>query len=186
MRLESFVRDIPDFPKPGVVFKDITPLLLDARAFRETVERLGEPYRGRVDVVLGIESRGFVVGAAVAYYLGTGLAIARKPGKLPAATYEAQYELEYGIDRLEIHRDGFPAGSRVVVVDDLLATGGTAAATVDLARRLGGEVVACAFVIELVFLGGRRRLAPVEVHSLIRYGQPSGEPPEPSTGSVLP
>jgi len=169
MKLESFVRDIPDFPKPGIVFKDITPLLLDAKAFRETVERIAAPFLNRADVVLGIESRGFLVGAAVAYHLGTGLALVRKPGKLPSAIYEAHYELEYGTDRLQIHQDGFRRGSRVLVVDDLLATGGTAAATVDLARRLGGEVVACAFVIELAALGGRKRLETVGVHSLLTY-----------------
>lgn len=169
MKLESLVRDVPDFPKPGIVFKDITPLLLDAQAFRETVERIAAPYLNRVDVVLGIESRGFIVGAAVAYHLGTGLALVRKPGKLPAATYEARYELEYGSDGLQIHQDGFRRGSRVLIVDDLLATGGTASATVNLVRRLGGEVVACAFVIELGFLDGRKRLEPVEVHSLISY-----------------
>ena len=169
MKLESFVRDIPDFPKPGIVFKDITPLLLDAKAFRETVERIAAPFLNRADVVLGIESRGFLVGAAVAYHLGTGLALVRKPGKLPSAIYEAHNELEYGTDRLQIHQDGFRRGSRVLVVDDLLATGGTAAATVDLARRLGGEVVACAFVIELAALGGRKRLETVGVHSLLTY-----------------
>jgi adenine phosphoribosyltransferase len=167
--LKSFIRDVPDFPKKGIVFKDITPLLLDAAAFRETVERIAAPFLNRVDVVLGIESRGFIIGAAVAYHLGTGLALVRKPGKLPAATFETRYELEYGTDRLQIHQDGFRRGSRVLIVDDLLATGGTAAATVDLVRRLGGEVVACAFVIELEFLAGRKRLEGTEAFSLIRY-----------------
>jgi adenine phosphoribosyltransferase len=169
MKLESFVRDIADFPKPGIVFKDLTPLLLDAKAYRETVERLSAPFLGRTDVVLGVESRGFIVGSAVAYHLGTGFALVRKPGKLPAATFEALYDLEYGTDRLQIHQDGFRRGSRVLIVDDLLATGGTASATIDLARRLGGDVVGCAFVIELTFLSGRRRIEPVEIHSLIRY-----------------
>jgi adenine phosphoribosyltransferase len=169
MKLERFIRDIPDFPKPGILFRDITPLLADAKAFRETVERLAAPYLNRADVVLGIESRGFIVGAAVAYHLGVGLALVRKPGKLPAATYEARYELEYGTDGLQIHQDGFRRGSRVLIVDDLLATGGTASATVDLVGRLGGEVVACAFVIELAALRGRERLEPVEVFSLLRY-----------------
>ena len=169
MQLEALIRDVPDFPKPGILFKDITPLLLDPRGFRETVERIAAPFLNRVDVVLGIESRGFIVGAAVAYHLGTGLALVRKPGKLPAATFEARYELEYGTDGLQIHQDGFLPKSRVLVVDDLLATGGTAKATVELAERTGGTVVGCAFVIELDFLHGRERLAPVEVHSLIRY-----------------
>ena len=167
--LKELIRDIPDFPKAGIVFRDITPLLLDAAAFRETVERVSAPFRKQVDVVVGIESRGFIVGAAVAYHLGTGLALVRKPGKLPAATHEARYELEYGSDGLEIHQDAFRHGSRVLVVDDLLATGGTASATVELVRRTGGEVVACAFVVELVDLTGRDRLAPAAVHSLIQY-----------------
>ncbi|MBI2962494.1 MAG: adenine phosphoribosyltransferase [Deltaproteobacteria bacterium] len=168
--LKAFIRDIPDFPKSGILFRDLTPLLLDATAFRETVELICDPFLQRVDVVVGIESRGFIVGAAVAYHLGTGLALVRKPGKLPAATFEARYDLEYGTDGLQIHQDAFRHGSRVLIVDDLLATGGTAAATIELTRRSGGEVVACAFVIELDALGGRERLAPTEVHSLIRYG----------------
>jgi adenine phosphoribosyltransferase len=167
--LKALIRDIPDFPKAGILFRDITPLLLDAPAFRETVERICAPFLKQVDVVVGIESRGFIVGAAVAYHLGTGLALVRKPGKLPAATYEAHYDLEYGSDGLEIHQDAFRQGSRVLVVDDLLATGGTAAATMDLVRRTGGDVVAGAFVIELTALAGRERLAPAAVHSLIQY-----------------
>ncbi len=167
--LKALVRDVPDFPKAGILFRDVTPLLLDAAAFRETVERICTPFLKRVDVVVGIESRGFIVGAAVAYHLGTGLALVRKPGKLPAATYEARYDLEYGSDGLEIHQDAFRRGSRVLVVDDLLATGGTAAATMELVRRTGGDVVACAFIIELTARAGRERLAPVAVHSLIQY-----------------
>jgi adenine phosphoribosyltransferase len=167
--LKSLIRDIPDFPKPGILFRDLTPLLLDAPAFRETVERISAPYLKRVDVVVGIESRGFLIGAAVAYHLGVGIAVVRKPGKLPAATYEARYDLEYGSDGLQIHQDAFRADSRVLIVDDLLATGGTASATIELVRRTGGDVVACAFVIELRPLGGRNRLAPIEVHSLIEY-----------------
>lgn len=167
--LKALIRDIPDFPKPGILFRDITPLLLDADAFRDAVERICLPFLNRVDVVVGIESRGFIVGAAVAYHLGTGLALVRKPGKLPAATFEARYDLEYGSDGLQIHRDGFGKGSRVLVVDDLLATGGTAAATIELARRTGGEVIGCGFVIELTALDGRRRLGPIDVHSLIQY-----------------
>jgi adenine phosphoribosyltransferase len=166
---KSLIRDIPDFPKPGILFRDLTPLLLDAAAFRETVERIAAPFLRRVDVVVAIESRGFIVGAAVAYHLGTGLALVRKPGKLPAATFEARYDLEYGSDGLQIHQDAFRRGSRVLVVDDLLATGGTASATIELVRRTGGEVVACAFVIELTALDGRKRLAPVETYSLVQY-----------------
>lgn len=169
MRLEQLVRDIPDFPKAGILFRDITPLLIDPAAFREVVDRVAAPFRGRVDVVVGIESRGFIIGAPVAYALGVGLAVVRKPGKLPSAVFEARYALEYGTDALQIHQDGFPRGSRILVVDDLLATGGTATAGVELVRRLGGEVVACAFVIELAALGGRARLEPAEIHSVLRY-----------------
>jgi adenine phosphoribosyltransferase len=167
--LRTRIRDIPDFPKPGIVFKDITPLLADAEAFRAMVDRFVERYRGRVDVVLGIESRGFLVGAAVAYGLGTGIALVRKPGKLPWQKYAASYDLEYGSDALEIHHDAVGHGHRVLVLDDLLATGGTASAAVELVRRCGGVVVACAFVIELAFLGGRRRLEGAEVFSLVTY-----------------
>jgi adenine phosphoribosyltransferase len=143
--------------------------LLDAPAFRETVEAICAPFLKRVDVIVGIESRGFIIGAAVAYHLGAGLALVRKPGKLPAKTFEARYELEYGTDGLQIHQDAFRRGSRVLIVDDLLATGGTAAATIELVRKTGGDVVACAFVIELPELGGRKRLSPVETYSLIQY-----------------
>jgi adenine phosphoribosyltransferase len=167
--IKAVIRDIPDFPKPGILFRDITPLLLDAVVFRETVEQICLPFLNRVDVVVGVESRGFIVGAAVAYHLGTGLALVRKPGKLPAATFEARYDLEYGTDGLQIHQDAFRHGSRVLIVDDLLATGGTACATVELVRRTGGEVVGCAFVIELAELGGRKRLGPMEIHSLAKY-----------------
>jgi adenine phosphoribosyltransferase len=169
--LTRYIRDIPDFPKPGIVFKDVTPLLADRDAFRATVDRFADRYRGRVDTVLGIESRGFLLGAAVAYALGTGVSLVRKPGKLPAETYHARYELEYGSDALEIHRDAFAPPHRVLVLDDLLATGGTASAAVELVRRLGGTVVACAFVIELALLGGRQRLDGQEVFTLLRYEQ---------------
>ena len=169
MRARELIRPIPDFPKPGILFRDITPLLLDAPAFRETVEAICAPYLKRVDVIVGIESRGFIIGAAVAYHLGAGLALVRKPGKLPAKTFEARYELEYGTDGLQIHQDAFRRGSLVLIVDDLLATGGTAAATIELVRKTGGDVVACAFVIELTELGGRKRLSPVETYSLIQY-----------------
>jgi adenine phosphoribosyltransferase len=169
MDLRRYIRDIPDFPKPGIVFKDITPLLADGPALRWTIDQLSERYRGTVDMVLGIESRGFIIGAALAYSLGVGIAIVRKPGKLPAQTFSAQYELEYGTDILEIHRDAFGEKARVLIVDDLLATGGTATAAIQLAEHLGGEIVECAFIIELGFLGGRERLAPRPVHSLLRY-----------------
>jgi adenine phosphoribosyltransferase len=170
--LERYIRDIPDFPKPGIVFKDITPLLADPTAFREVVERLADGYRGRVDTVLGIESRGFIVGAAVAYALGTGLALVRKPGKLPSRTYSAHYELEYGRDTLEIHHDAIGSGHRVLMVDDLLATGGTAGAAAELVKQCGGTIAAFAFIVELAFLEGRRRIGGHEVRSLVRYDRP--------------
>ena len=169
MDLRRYIRDVPDFPKPGILFKDITPLLADGPALRWTVDQLGERYRGAIDMVLGIESRGFIVGAALAYALGVGIAIVRKPGKLPAQTFAAQYELEYGTDMLEIHRDAFGEKARVLIVDDLLATGGTASAAIALAQRLGADLVECAFIIELAFLHGRERLVPHKAYSIIQY-----------------
>jgi adenine phosphoribosyltransferase len=167
--LKRHIRDVPDFPKPGIVFKDITPLLSDAGAFRAAIDALIAPYRGRVDLVLGVESRGFIVGSAAAYALGTGIAVVRKPGKLPYRTHRADYALEYGTDGLEIHHDAVGNGHRVLLVDDLLATGGTARAAIELVERCGGQVVACAFLIELAFLEGRARLGGHEVHALIAY-----------------
>lgn len=167
--LKSLIRAIPDFPKPGIIYRDITTLLADGPGLRAVVDRIADEFRGRVDMVLGIESRGFIVGAPVAYALGCGLAVVRKPGKLPHLTFTAEYALEYGHDSLQIHQDAFGHPCRVLIVDDLLATGGTAAAAVDLVRRLDGEVVACAFAIELDDLGGRDRLAPVAAFSLIHF-----------------
>lgn len=169
MDLRRYIRNVPDFPKPGIMFKDITPLLADGPALRWTVDHLSERYRGAVDVVLGIESRGFIIGAAVAYALGVGLALVRKPGKLPAQTFSAEYELEYGNDVLEIHRDAFGNAARVLILDDLLATGGTASAAVRLVEHLRGEIVECAFIIELAFLRGRQRLAPRPAYSVVRF-----------------
>jgi adenine phosphoribosyltransferase len=169
MDLTAHIRDIPDFPKPGILFKDITPLLANGPALRWTVDHFAERYRGSIDMVLGIESRGFIIGSAVAYALGVGLALVRKRGKLPAETFSAEYELEYGKDILEIHRDAFGHPCRVLILDDLLATGGTAAAAVELVQRLQGEVIECAFVIELEFLNGKERLKPSSVYSLIQY-----------------
>jgi adenine phosphoribosyltransferase len=167
--LKTYIRDIRDFPKPGIVFKDITPLLASGTALQEVVDRIADRYRGKTDMILGIESRGFIIGAAVAYRLGLGLALVRKPGKLPHERYAARYELEYGTDTLEIHRDAFGDGSRVLIVDDLLATGGTASAAIELVRRLDGNVVGCAFIIELTFLKGRARLDAPDIFSLIPY-----------------
>ena len=169
IRWQDCIRDIPDFPKPGIVFKDITPMLANGRAFSAAVSELACLVPGDVDAIVGIESRGFIFGAALAVQLGVGLVTVRKPGKLPAAVHSIEYELEYGMDRLEIHRDALSSGHRVVVVDDLLATGGTAAATVQLVRQLGAEVAACLFVIELGFLSGRKALSGVETHALVRY-----------------
>jgi adenine phosphoribosyltransferase len=167
--LRGLIRDVPDFPKPGIVFKDITPLLTEAKGLRDAVAAMADPFRGQVDTVLGIESRGFIFGAPVAIELGVGLALVRKPGKLPSDTRQATYELEYGSDTLEIHTDAVPRGGRVVLVDDLLATGGTASAALDLVRALGAEIVGASFLIELGFLPGRGKVAPVPVHSVIRY-----------------
>jgi adenine phosphoribosyltransferase len=168
--IQGAIRDIPDFPKPGIVFKDITPLLSDGRLFAKTIDLLAERYRGeKVDTVLGIESRGFIIGAALAYALGAGFSVVRKPGKLPYETHAESYALEYGSDSLEIHVDGLAPQSRVVIADDLIATGGTAAATAALVSKLGGTVVECAFVIELTFLRGREKLKPHGVYSLLQY-----------------
>jgi adenine phosphoribosyltransferase len=170
--LESKIRDIPDFPKRGIVFKDIMPLLADPEALHETVERLAEFAEPRKpDVVLGAEARGFILGAALAYRLGCGFVAARKPGKLPWRTISAKYALEYGFDALELHADAIGPEARVLVHDDLLATGGTAKAKVDLVEQLGGIVVGLAFVIELEFLGGREKLEGYDVHSLVTYAE---------------
>ena len=172
MDLRAHIRDIPDFPKPGIVFKDITPLLLDPAALSEAVRGLSEWARPRdVRYVLAAEARGFILGAAVARELGAGFVPARKPGKLPSDTVSAEYVLEYGVDALEVHADAFADGARVLVHDDLLATGGTARAVADLVQRLGGVVVGCAFLVELAFLSGRARLEPFEVHALVRYDE---------------
>jgi len=170
MDLRGFIRDIPDFPKPGIVFKDITPLFLDARALEHTVALLARYAEDlEVDYVVSAEARGFVLGGAIAAEAGAGFIPARKPGKLPAATDSVQYALEYGVDALEMHSDALARGTRVLVHDDLLATGGTAGAVCELVERAGAEVVACAFLIELAFLRGRERLAPREVRSLVTY-----------------
>jgi len=168
--LQQAIRDIPDFPRPGIVFKDITPLLGNGLLFAKTIDLLADRYQEqKIDTVLGIESRGFIVGAALAYRLGAGFCIVRKPGKLPYETHRASYELEYGTDTLEIHTDAIRPQARVLIADDLIATGGTAAATAQLVSRLGGTVVECAFVIELAFLKGREKLKPHAVFSILQY-----------------
>ena len=170
--LREHVRDIPDFPKPGIVFKDITPLLLDAAALDHTTAQLADYGREReAELVVAAEARGFIFGGAMARELGVGFVPARKPGKLPSRTVSAEYLLEYGVDALELHADAVAGGTRVLVHDDLIATGGTARAVCDLVTQLGGEVVGCAFVVELGFLAGRERLADFPVHSLIRYDE---------------
>ncbi len=168
--LHAFVRDIPDFPRPGIVFKDITPMLLDPAALKAAVESLAEIARPLApDIVVAAEARGFILGAAIALELGVGFVPARKPGKLPHEVVSTEYELEYGTDSLEMHADAVAGGTRVLLHDDLLATGGTARAVCELADRLGAQVVGCVFLVELAFLGGRQRLEPYPVHSLIRY-----------------
>ena len=168
--LRDRVRDVPDFPKPGIVFKDLMPLIGNAEAFHSTIELLAEWARARKpDIILGAEARGFIFGGALAYALGCGFVTARKPGKLPWRTVEATYALEYGTDSLQIHADALADGQRVIVLDDVLATGGTAKAKVELVEQLGGTVAGALFVIELEFLHGRERLAGNDVHSLIQY-----------------
>ncbi len=169
-RLRATIRDIPDFPKPGIVFKDITPILSDVSLLQATVDHFAQAFAGEsVDVVVGMESRGFIFGAPLALALGVGFVPARKPGKLPYESVGVEYELEYGTARLEMHTDAIAPGARVLVIDDLLATGGTAAATNKLIRQLGGEVLADCFVIELGFLPGREALGDVPVHSVVIY-----------------
>lgn len=168
--LKDKIRDVPDFPSRGIVFKDFMPLLADPPSLQAAVDQLAEWVEPRrPDVILGAESRGFILGGALAYKLGCGFVAARKPGKLPWRTISAKYALEYGFDALELHADAITGGNRVLIHDDLLATGGTAKAKVDLVEQLGGEVVGLAFLIELEFLNGRDRLAGYDVHSLIQY-----------------
>ncbi|MEX0953082.1 MAG: adenine phosphoribosyltransferase [Nitriliruptoraceae bacterium] len=169
-RLASYIRDIPDFPKPGVNFKDMTPLLIDHVAFSTAIDALVMHFgRGTVDKVVGIEARGFILGAPVAYHFGAGFIPARKAGKLPSATRSVAYELEYGDETLEIHEDAIRPGDRVLIVDDVLATGGTASAAASLVESLGGRVVGLGFLLELSFLGGAARLEGRDHVSLIRY-----------------
>jgi adenine phosphoribosyltransferase len=168
--LKAKIRHVPDFPKAGILFYDITTLIADSLGFRAAVSGLATPFEHQgIEVVVGIESRGFIFGAAVADRIGAGFSPVRKPGKLPSRTVRATYQLEYGSDALEMHDDAVRQGQRVLIVDDLLATGGTARATADLVRRLGGEVHALAFLIELVALNGRQRLSGENIHSVLKY-----------------
>jgi adenine phosphoribosyltransferase len=169
-RLEQLVQAVPDFPKPGILFRDITPVLADAAAFAEAIALLAEPFQDQgIDAVVGIESRGFLFGAPLALRLGAGFVPVRKPGKLPRATQRVEYALEYGSDALEMHSDALVGKRRVLLVDDVIATGGTARATLELARAVGAEVVAAAFFVELGFLRGAEQLGGLRVESLLKY-----------------
>ncbi|MBD1995491.1 adenine phosphoribosyltransferase [Oculatella sp. FACHB-28] len=170
MDLKSLIRDIPDFPKPGILFRDITTLLRDPEGLRYTIDHLAEKCADlSADYIVGMESRGFIFGTPLAYKLGIGFIPVRKPGKLPAAVHSVKYELEYGMDCLEIHQDAFHPGSRILIVDDLIATGGTAAATAKLIEQSGCELVGFGFIIELTALGGRDRLPNVPIVTLVEY-----------------
>lgn len=168
--LRQAIREIPDFPKKGILFYDITTLLKDAKAFQRTIDILGNRYiDSAIDVVVAIDARGFIIGSALAYKLGKGLVLVRKKGKLPYRTVRASYQLEYGVDEVEIHKDAIKKGDRVLIVDDLLATGGTSAAVIELVKKSGGKIVECAFVIELLGLKGRNKIKPHPAFSLIQY-----------------
>jgi adenine phosphoribosyltransferase len=169
-KLKAYIRDIPDWPKKGIIFKDITPLLRDKNAFRTAIDALANYYQNRdIDVILGAEARGFIIAGALAYKLGCGFVPARKPGKLPWEVCTAEYELEYGMDSLEMHSDAIRPGDKVLIVDDVMATGGTAAAKVKLVEQRGGQVAGIAFLIELTFLNGREKLKGYDVYSLMQY-----------------
>ena len=169
-QIKSTIRDVPDFPKPGILFKDITPLLQDRKLFAKIIDTLGERYLDKkIDTIVGIESRGFLFGAALAYRLGCSLVPVRKAGKLPYKTIQTSYDLEYGSATVEMHIDSIKPGERIIMIDDLLATGGTAKATCELVEKQGGKVVECAFVVELNFLHGRDKLKGKEVFSLVQY-----------------
>lgn len=168
--LKSIIRDIPNFPKKGIIFKDITTLLADAKSFQRMVDLLSHRYVGeKIDKVVGVEARGFIIGAALAYKLGAGIVLVRKPGKLPSETFKKTYDLEYGTDTLEIHTDAIKKGERVLIADDLLATGGTMAAVVDMVDSMGGEIFECCFMAELEFLHGRQKLPNGKVYSLLKF-----------------
>lgn len=168
--LKNIIRDVHDFPKKGIVFKDITTLLSDAKSFQRMIDLISHRYVGqRIDKVVGVEARGFIIGSPLAYKLGAGVVLVRKPGKLPSETFSRTYDLEYGTDTLEIHKDSIKPGERVIIADDLLATGGTTAAVVDLVKSMGAEIVECCFMVELEFLEGKKRLPEGKVYSLLKF-----------------
>lgn len=169
-QLKKIIRDVHDFPKKGIIFKDITTLLSDAKSYQRVVDLMAHRYIDKnIDLVLGIEARGFIMGSALAYKLGTGVILVRKPGKLPYKTHSASYELEYGTDELHIHQDAIKQGDRILIADDLLATGGTVEAVIKLIEIMGGEIVECAFLAELESLHGRDKLKPYDVYSLLQF-----------------
>lgn len=168
--LKLSIRDIPDFPKKGIIFKDITTLLQDAKSFSRMIDMIANRYIGqKIDKVVGVEARGFIIGAALAYRLGAGVVLVRKPGKLPSETFSKTYALEYGTDTLEIHKDAIKPGEKILIADDLLATGGTVSAVVDMVTQLGGDIVECCFMTELEFLDGRKKLPEGKVYSLLQF-----------------
>lgn len=168
--LKQIIRDVPDFPKKGIIFKDITTLLSDAKSYQRMVDLIAHRYIGQhIDKVVGVEARGFIIGAALAYKLGAGIVLVRKPGKLPSETFKKSYDLEYGTDVLEIHTDSIKKGEKVLIADDLLATGGTMSAVVDMVNSMGGDVVECCFMAELDFLNGRSKLPNERVFSLLKF-----------------
>lgn len=168
--LKEIIRNIPDFPKKGIVFRDITPLIGEGEAFKYVIDEFAKRYKNKkIDYIVSVESRGFIFGAALAYVIGAGLIPVRKKGKLPHETYQVTYDLEYGKDTLEIHKDALEKGKNVLILDDLLATGGTTRATIDLVNKLGGKVLEVAFVIELEFLKGREKIKDVPIFSLVKY-----------------
>jgi adenine phosphoribosyltransferase len=168
--LKNIIRDVPDFPKKGIIFKDITTLLADAPSYQRMVDLMAHRYIGKgIDKIVGVEARGFIIGAALAYKLGAGIVLVRKPGKLPSETVSASYDLEYGSDSLEIHTDAINKGERILIADDVLATGGTMAAVVDLVKGMGGDLVECCFMAELTFLNGREKLPEGKVYSLLSF-----------------
>ena len=170
MDLKEYIRDVPDFPQQGIIFKDITTLLKEPAAFKYVIDCFVDEYRDKeVEGIVAMESRGFIFGAPLAYELGVPFILGRKPGKLPAACVSARYELEYGIDSLELHTDSIHEGQKILIIDDLLATGGTMSAVVELVEKLGGQIVSIGFVVELVFLAGRQRLKDYPIFSLVQY-----------------